>query len=172
MLTAILDAAKAAQHALHYSSSTLGSDSCTGLWLDPTPCFAWHQDTRSKSTHLSEDSLVGRALLHSAADLVEILRPSQLIVAMRVQKSEVAVQLAPVIPGQLSADTVQCYVEGAPVSLHGATQHSWNETVKTVAVKQMPQPVLHVNLELCTPIHATLHRMCTQDVNKLSRTVW
>ena len=36
---------------------------------------------------------------------------------MGVQQTKVAVQLAPVVPSQLSANTVQCDVQCTPVSL-------------------------------------------------------
>ena len=66
---------------------------------------------------LGEDGLVGRALLHGAADLVKVLRGRQLVVPVRVQQPKVAVQLAPVVARQLRADAVQRDVQRAPVRL-------------------------------------------------------
>lgn len=66
---------------------------------------------------LVEEGLVRGALLHCVPDLVKVLCAGQLVVPMRVQQAEVAVQLAPVIPGQLCADGVQCDVQRPSVSL-------------------------------------------------------
>ena len=66
---------------------------------------------------LVEEGLVGRALLHGVPDLVEVLRAGQLVVPVRVQQPEVAVQLTPVVPRQLRADRVQRDVERPPVGL-------------------------------------------------------
>ena len=66
---------------------------------------------------LVEERLVGRALLHGVADLVEVLRAGQLVVAVRVQQPKVAVQLAPVVARQLRPDRVERDVERPPVSL-------------------------------------------------------
>ena len=66
---------------------------------------------------LVEERLVGRALLHGVADLVEVLRAGELVVAVRVQQPKVAVQLAPVVARQLRADRVQRDVQRPPVSL-------------------------------------------------------
>ena len=66
---------------------------------------------------LVEERLVGRALLHGVADLVEVLRAGELVVAVRVQQPKVAVQLAPVVARQLRADRVQRDVQRPPVGL-------------------------------------------------------
>ena len=67
--------------------------------------------------HLVEDCLVRWALLHGAAYLLKVLCASQLSVAVRVQQPKVAVQFAPVVPGQLRPNAVERDVEGTPVSL-------------------------------------------------------
>ena len=66
---------------------------------------------------LVEKRLVGRALLHGVADLVEVLRAGELVVAVRVQQPKVAVQLAPVVARQLRPDRVQRDVQRPPVGL-------------------------------------------------------
>ena len=45
----------------------------------------------SRSAYLGKDSLVGRALLHGTADLVEVFCPGQFIVTVGVQEAKVAV---------------------------------------------------------------------------------
>lgn len=45
----------------------------------------------ARAAYLGEDSLVGRALFHGAADLVKVFCPGQFIVAMGVQEAKVAV---------------------------------------------------------------------------------
>ena len=67
--------------------------------------------------HLVEDGLVGRALLHGAADLIKVLCSRQLRVAMWVQQTKIGVELPPVISSQLCANTIHGDVQGPPISL-------------------------------------------------------
>lgn len=73
---------------------------------------------------LVEEGLVRGALLHGIADLVEIFRARQLVVAVRVEQPKVAVQLAPVIARQLRPNAVQRYIQRPPVRLQHKTRFS------------------------------------------------
>jgi hypothetical protein len=82
------------------------------------PCLVQH--LALAEAQLGEDGLVRRALLHGAADLVKVLGGRQLVVPVRVQQAEVAVQLAPVVARELGADAVERDVQRAPVRLRAA----------------------------------------------------
>ena len=68
-------------------------------------------------TNLVENGLVRWAFLHSRPDLVKVFCPSQLCVAVRIQQPKIAVKLAPVVSGELCANTVERDIQGSPVCL-------------------------------------------------------
>mmetsp|Transcript_27512 Transcript_27512/g.70028 ORF Transcript_27512/g.70028 Transcript_27512/m.70028 type:complete len:318 (-) Transcript_27512:443-1396(-) len=68
---------------------------------------------------LVKDGGVRGHLLHGSADLVEVLRHGQLVVAVRVQQAKVGVELLAVVARQLRAYAVERDVERAAVGLKG-----------------------------------------------------